>query len=89
VQHEALIADFPTGLDEICRFIGIDLLPEMLDVAATTRRRVVRTPSASQLREGVNLKGVDRWRHYAEELAPVLPLLDPWAHRFGYQQSSL
>ncbi len=84
VQHETLIADFAEGLTEICRFIGVDPLSEMSDVAATARRRVVRTPSAPQLREGVNLKGVGRWRRYARDLAPVLPMLDPWARRFGY-----
>ncbi|HEX8232349.1 MAG TPA: sulfotransferase [Caulobacteraceae bacterium] len=28
--------------------------------------------------------GVGRWRRYEQELAPVLPALEPWVRRFGY-----
>ena len=57
----------------------------MADVAATARRRSVRTPSAPQVRAGLNRKGLGRWRAYDERLAPVLPMLAPWVERFGYE----
>ena len=28
--------------------------------------------------------GVGVWRNYKEQLAPVMPLLDPWVKTFGY-----
>jgi hypothetical protein len=56
----------------------------MTDVAATASGRAVRTPSADQVREGLNRRGLGRWRFYAGDLAPVLPTLAPWAQRFGY-----
>ena len=61
-----------------------DVTSSMADVAATARRRTVRTPSAAQVREGLNAKGLGRWRAYAADLAPVLPMLTPWVERFGY-----
>lgn len=82
--HEQLIEAFEPELKVVCDFIGIDLTPDMLDVAATARRRVVRTPSAPQVRAGLNRRGVGRWRAYADDLAPVLPILNTWASRFGY-----
>jgi tetratricopeptide (TPR) repeat protein len=84
VGHEALIGDFGRGLSAICGFLGLEMTPAMLDVAATARARVVRTPSAAQVRAGLNTRGVGRWRAYADQLAPVLPVLAPWVQRFGY-----
>jgi hypothetical protein len=85
VRHESLIADFEPGLAAICGFLGLAPDPAMLDVGATARGRSVRTPSARQVRVGLNLGGVGRWRPYGRELAPVLSALAPWVERFGYE----
>jgi len=29
-------------------------------------------------------KAVGRWRRYRRQLAPVLPVLEPWIRRLGY-----
>jgi hypothetical protein len=84
VRHETLIADFAPELAAICAFLGLAPDPAMLDVGATARSRIVRTPSARQVRAGLNQGGVGRWRAYGRELAPVRPILAPWVRRFGY-----
>ncbi|MDE2486420.1 MAG: sulfotransferase [Alphaproteobacteria bacterium] len=84
IRHEKLLEDVPEGLRRICDRLGLAWDPRMADPAATARDRSVRTPSAAQVREGVNRKGVARWRRYAAELAPVLPALAPWIARYGY-----
>ena len=33
---------------------------------------------------GVYRKAVGRWRDYREHFEPVLPMLQPWLERFGY-----
>ncbi|HEX3367915.1 tetratricopeptide repeat-containing sulfotransferase family protein [Phenylobacterium sp.] len=85
VRHESLIADFEPGLAAICAFLGLEPDAAMLDVGATSRARSVRTPSARQVRAGLNQGGVGRWRSYERELGPVLPVLAPWVDRFGYR----
>ena len=60
----------------------------MRDFAAEVRGRDVLTPSASQLSRGLNAEGIGRWRDYAEQLEPVMPLLAPWVERSGYGSSS-
>lgn len=85
VRHEALVEDFDGELAEICGFLGIEPDPRMRDIAATAAARPVRTPSAPQVRAGLNRRGLGRWRAYAEQLAPVLPVLAPWVERFGYE----
>jgi tetratricopeptide (TPR) repeat protein len=83
-RHEALVEDFDGELAKIAAFIGLDVTPPMRDIAGTAGRRTVRTPSADQVRAGLNRQGLGRWRAYARDLAPVRPILDPWAARFGY-----
>jgi hypothetical protein len=84
VRHERLVEAFEAELGRISDFLGLAPTPAMLDVAATARRRQVRTPSAAQVRAGLNSRGIGRWRAYATELAPVLPVLAPWVEAFGY-----
>jgi tetratricopeptide (TPR) repeat protein len=84
VRHEALVDDFEHRLAEIAAFLGLQLAPGMTDVAATARRRTVLTPSAAQVRAGVNRAGLGRWRAYAADLEPVMGALAPWVERFGY-----
>ena len=61
-----------------------EVTPSMRDIAGTAGRRTVRTPSADQVRAGLNRQGLGRWRAYARDLAPVMATLAPWVARFGY-----
>ncbi len=87
VRYEMLVEDFGGELARIAAFLGLGATDAMTDVAATARSRVVRTPSAAQVRAGLNREGLGRWHAYAEHLAPVLPVLAPWVERFGYGAS--
>lgn len=84
VRHEALVEDFDSELAVIAGFLRIEVTPAMADIAGTSARRTVRTPSAVQVREGLNRRGLARWRAYEDALAPVGPVLAPWVARFGY-----
>jgi thioredoxin-like negative regulator of GroEL len=88
VRYERLVDDFAGELAAVAAFLGLALAPGMADVAATAQQRVVRTPSAPQVRAGLNRQGLGRWRAYAAELAPVLPILKPWLQRFGYESAA-
>jgi tetratricopeptide (TPR) repeat protein len=84
VRYERLVDDFEGELARIAAHLDLQPTAEMLDVAATARRRVVRTPSAPQVRAGLNRQSLGRWRAYAAQLAPIEPILAPWIERFGY-----
>ena len=86
-KHEALVADVDTELEALCRFLGVEVDPAMRDVAATASRRDVRTPSARQIREGLNASGVKYWTNYRRHLEAILPVLEPWALAFGYDSA--
>lgn len=84
VGYEALVDDFEARLAAISAFLGLTPHPSMLDIASTAAGRTVRTPSASQVRAGLNQAGIGRWRAYATELAPIQAMLAPWVETFGY-----
>jgi hypothetical protein len=44
----------------------------------------VRTASYAQIGEKLYTRAAGRWRRYANELAPVLPILSPWTQQMGY-----
>jgi hypothetical protein len=85
LRHEALVEDFDAELARILDFLGLEPDPAMSDFAEAAGARTIRTPSAHQVRAGLNRRGLGRWRSYRSELAPVLPILAPWVERFAYE----
>lgn len=87
VRYESLVDDFEGTVGAVCEFIGIGWEQAMLDFAANARARAISTPSAAQVARGLNREGQGAWRRYRERMVPVLPLLEPWVRRFGYDPS--
>ena len=84
VRYESLVDNFEATTREVCAFVGIDWDPTMADFAAKARMRGISTPSAAQVARGLNREGQGAWRRYRDQIAPVLPLLEPWVRRFGF-----
>jgi Tfp pilus assembly protein PilF len=82
VRHERLVADFEHEVIAALRFIGLDWDAAVADFAHAPIHNV--TPSAAQIRRGLDSRLVAQWRPYAAELAALGPELDAWAVRFGY-----
>lgn len=84
VCYESLVEDFEGTTRGACEFLGLQWDRGLFDFAAKARSRAMATPSASQVVRGLNREGQGVWRRYQEQMAPVLPLLEPWVTRFGY-----
>jgi hypothetical protein len=85
VRYESVVADLESAARGLCGFLGVPFEAGMLDFTATARAREIATPSARQVIEPLYRRSAGRWRRYAAELAPVLPVLAPWAARYGYE----
>ena len=83
-RYEDLVHDFESRARAVCDFIGVDWTPDMRRFGETGARRTVATPSATQVARGL-YDGAGQWRRYADQLAPVIPILQPWIDRYGYQ----
>jgi Flp pilus assembly protein TadD len=85
VRYESLVDDFEGTARAACVFLGLEWDPAVLDFAAKARTRGISTPSAAQVARGLNREGQGAWRRYRAQLAPVLPMLERWVERFGYE----
>ena len=85
VQLERLIARFENEVGSVCTFLELSWNDRMREFASGARERGVATASGAQLSKGLNAGGVGEWRRYRDQLAPVLPTLERWAARFGYE----
>jgi Tfp pilus assembly protein PilF len=83
-RHEDLIDDFESETRRVCDFLELAWTPELAAFAERARERAIATPSSVQVTRGLNRRGVGVWRNYADQMAPVLPVLEPWVKKFGY-----
>jgi Flp pilus assembly protein TadD len=82
IRYEDLVADFENEVRALCEFLGVDWTDKLKDFATT--ERAISTPSSIQVRRGLYEEGAGQWRNYAERMAAVMPILQPWVERFGY-----
>lgn len=82
LRYSALIRDFDTTTQAMCRFAGLTWTPEVRRFDRTALARGVGTASAAQVRKGL-YDGTGQWRPFARWLEPVLPILAPWIERYG------
>ena len=87
VRYESLVDDFEGTSRATCAFLGLQWDSAMFDFAEKARTRGIATPSAAQVSRGLNREGQGVWKRYREQMAPVLPILEPWVERFGYDTS--
>ncbi len=86
VDYATLVADFDASTRALAEFIGIPWTEDVRAFDRTAKGRRLRTASAEQVRRGL-YDGTRQWLRYRDQLAPVLPILEPWVTRFGYPLS--
>lgn len=85
VGYEDLVANPEREMAAICRFIGIQWNPAMLDTQQRTQARGrIRTNSYQQVAEPIYTRAVQRWQRYRQPLAAHLPVLRAHAEYLGY-----
>lgn len=84
VRNEDVVGDFDGEIQKVCAFLNIPWQNSLRRFSENARRQNIATPSSPQVRGGLSGENMGRWRLYAEQLAPVLPILQPWVEKFGY-----
>jgi tetratricopeptide (TPR) repeat protein len=87
VRYEAVVGDFDAAVGALLSFLGLTWDDAVRGYAETARRRVIATPSATQVVQPLYTSSQGKWRNYRRFLEPVLPTLDPWVAAFGYEPS--
>ena len=85
VAYERMIEDAAGELQPLFRYLRLEWREEVLDHRRTAAARgLISTASYSQVTEPIYRRSAGRWERYRQHLAPVLPILAPWAERMGY-----
>jgi hypothetical protein len=85
IRYERMVEDTEGEMRRLLDYLEIEWTPSVLDnQAAAARRSHISTASYSQVTEPIYRRASGRWERYREQLAPVLPILTPWAARMGY-----
>lgn len=82
VRYEDVVADQEARVREMLAFIGAPYDPRCL--AFHENRRTARTASYAQVTEPLHARGRFRYRACLDQLAPVIPLLEPVIRKLGY-----
>ena len=86
LKYEDLVADFDKVAQGVCDFIGVDWTEDLRNFARTASERRIATPSSGQVARGLYAEGIGQWRSYAFALKEVMPILEPWVEKFGYER---
>jgi len=84
VRYEDVVANLEHEARALTAFLDLPFEPSMLGYRETAIARDINTPSARQVIEPLYNRSIGRWRRYAADMAPVLPTLNRWAARYGY-----
>lgn len=86
VRYERLVEEPRAELQPLVDWLGLEWNDRVLAHEQTARSRArVRTASYAQIGEKLYTRASGRWRRYADYLAPVLPILEPWIRGMGYE----
>jgi tetratricopeptide (TPR) repeat protein len=85
VRYDALVSDFDGVTRDLCAFAGLPWSPALRNFSRTANARGVSTASASQVRKTL-YDGTRQWERYRDYMEPILPILQPWVERFGFER---
>jgi Tfp pilus assembly protein PilF len=86
-RYEHMVEDFEGSVRAICGYMGVEWTDAMRDFDKYAPAVDLRSPSATQVRKPLYTDALAQWRRYQDQLAPVLPILEPWVRKFGYPSS--
>jgi tetratricopeptide (TPR) repeat protein len=84
-RYEDLVAGVEAEGRRVSGFLGLAWQPVQARCDEAARRKVVYSPTYSEVARPVHGRAVGRWRHYAAALAPVQSKLAPYCRAFGYE----
>lgn len=86
VVYENVVSNGDQELRRLFDFLRLDWHDAVLDHQSTALSRGrIKTASYAQVVEPIYQRSAGRWRNYRKHLEPVLPVLRPWAEKFGYE----
>ena len=85
-RYEDLVADTEGTARRVFEFLGEPWDESVLQYQSRASERFVSTPSYADVSAPIYDRSIGRWRNYARQLAPALPIVAPFVREFGYSE---
>ena len=86
IRYENVVADPRAELRPLLEFLGLAWDDQVVDHEATAAKRGrIKTASYAQVAEPLYQRSAGRWQNFRKQLEPVLPVLESWVRKFGYE----
>jgi tetratricopeptide (TPR) repeat protein len=83
-RYEDVVGGLEAEGRRVMEFLGLSWHEDQSASHEAARRKLVFSPTYSEVAKPVHDRAVGRWRNYANALEPVLPRLDTYIQAFGY-----
>jgi Tfp pilus assembly protein PilF len=83
-RYETIVAETEKEGRRVTEFLGLSWEPSQERFYEKSRQKQLYSPTYQDVTRPVYQRSVARWRAYEKYLAPVLPALQPYCRRFGY-----
>lgn len=85
VRYEDLVSAFRPTMEKLLAFIGLPWCDDIMEYnKAAGKRGAIASASYAQVGAALSTRPAGRWRRYKRHLKAILPVLRPWAEKFGY-----
>lgn len=87
VRYEDLVADFEGETRALLDFLGVGWDDHVRGhTEHAMQRGTINTASYHQVTQPIYQHATYRWKRYARQFEPVLPMLQPFINHFGYEE---
>jgi tetratricopeptide (TPR) repeat protein len=87
IRYEDLVANFEGETRALLEFLGVGWDDSVLGhTEHAIKRGTIKTPSYHQVTQPIYQHAKYRWKRYAKQFEPVMPMLNPYIEYFGYAE---
>jgi hypothetical protein len=84
-RYEDVVVDLEKEGGRVTKFLGLEWHENQTRFHEHNREKPVMSTNYADVTQPVYQRSVGRWRHYEKQLAPILPVLEPYCVKFGYE----
>lgn len=84
ISYEKLTENAELETKQVCDFLGVSWVPEILDHHQSSQTLVHNAPTYADARHEIYRGACGRWRNYEEYMEPLKPILEPIMNELGY-----
>jgi tetratricopeptide (TPR) repeat protein len=86
VRYENLVTDLDGVASEIFAFLDYEPDKKYRDFHKVGKEQIIRMRSRSQVTQRLYDSSCDRWKNYADELEPYIPIVQEFIDKYGYAE---